>query len=127
MLRSYGMFVGVVVMGAGLALSACGDREGQTRDEPAEPADNWQPMDDEAALVGTWVDGNSRLRLDRGGRYHWNDGGRDVNGKWSYVRGKIYLSPPGENDQVYEFSFSDQQNTLEMGRKSGRSWRFGRN
>lgn len=127
MLRSYGMLMGTVVMGLGLAVSGCGDREGQTKEDPAPVEADWSPQNDEDALIGQWSDGGLRLRFDRGGRYYWQQGGRDVNGKWSIRRGKIYLEPPGANDEVYEFGFADRQNSLELSRNGGHSWRLSRN
>lgn len=125
MLLKKGVVIVTMVLGAGLALGACGDREGQTKKDNT-PVDTWSPLADQDALVGRWVDGSFTLRLDRGGHYTFDAGGQATSGSWTLAHGRLYMSPPKGNDEVWDFTFGDQQNTLDMSRKGGRAYHYTR-
>ena len=123
-------WLGVVVVGAGLALSACGSSE--KKKAPEGPAFVAAP--DKDALVGTWSDGTNTISFDANGSYRWEESrscgappcpSTATAGKWELRNGAIYLNPNDGGDERLEFSFSNQQKGLSVSsKKQGANWSF---
>lgn len=120
--------MGLLLVAAGLAFSACGSRE-KKNDTPAPAAAPvFTPAPDEQALVGAWSDGTTTLRLNANQSFTMevNRGERNPqtkSGRWSLRGGALYLHPEGQLDEVYDFSFSNEQRSLGLSNnKQNASW-----
>ncbi|MBL8787991.1 MAG: lipocalin family protein [Deltaproteobacteria bacterium] len=126
-------WLGVAVVAAGLTLGACGSSE-KKDNTPSGPT--WTAAPDKDALAGKWSDGTSTISFNGNGSYSWAKaipcGSGDCKttstaGKWELRNGKIYLTPDGDTNEVIEFQFGNQQNTLRLNsNKSGQTWNLNR-
>jgi len=114
--------MGLLVVAAGLTLSACGSSEKKKSDSATFTA-----APDQQALLGTWSDGATTLNLNSNMNYtmELSREGRNTtatSGKWQLRGGAIYLTPQGQMDEVYDFSWGSEQRSLSLTTAKGGSW-----
>lgn len=117
--------MGLLVVVAGLSLSACGSRENKAPAPAATPT--FTPAPDDQALVGSWSDGTTTMTLRANKTYtmEMTRPGRNATtsaGKWSLRGGALYLHPEGATDEVYDFQWGAEQRSLNMSSAKGGAW-----
>lgn len=123
------------VIGMSLAFGACSSSK--KKEEAPAPTPQQVLLPDSQALIGSWTDGSNTFTFNGNNTFSMTKSRGCTNppcpstttsGTYQFRSGQIYISSPGQEDQVLTYILNQGAKTLSLtNKRSGESWNLNGN